>query len=293
MDKKRPAHIPDKFASFQNKLKSMSREQVRGLLFSDPNNYPEKVYKYYSNEVKEEFLRCVLIDSDFYLSSPTSFNDPFDTTARVKKDFPVGSLRKKIKSVVIKNYPKFSQNRVNDEVNNLMVEHKENPNRIKNLLKDMLSLIGVSCFSKTHKNILMWSHYANHHKGIVLEFDVIEDPATLSNLLEIDYSEDYPDYDYLSSNQKESYMKILTTKSKSWKYEEEWRMIHLDAAENYQKFEPSALTSVIFGCRAEKEFKLIVQSILKEREESGLPKVKTFNAVMDDSSYNLKFEETC
>ncbi len=31
---------------------------------------------------------------------------------------------------------------------------------------------GVFCLSETRTNLLMWSHYANHHKGIVIGFDV-------------------------------------------------------------------------------------------------------------------------
>ncbi len=32
--------------------------------------------------------------------------------------------------------------------------------------------IGVICFSSNYDNILMWSHYANNHKGICIEFDL-------------------------------------------------------------------------------------------------------------------------
>jgi hypothetical protein len=34
---------------------------------------------------------------------------------------------------------------------------------------------GVSCFSESWNSILMWSHYADRHKGICLGFDVPEE----------------------------------------------------------------------------------------------------------------------
>ena len=39
----------------------------------------------------------------------------------------------------------------------------------------ILSNIGICCLSKVPDSILMWSHYANHHKGIVVEFNTYQD----------------------------------------------------------------------------------------------------------------------
>lgn len=33
----------------------------------------------------------------------------------------------------------------------------------------------VTCFSETNDNFLMWSHYASSHKGVCLEFDIVDE----------------------------------------------------------------------------------------------------------------------
>jgi len=38
-----------------------------------------------------------------------------------------------------------------------------------------LEKYGVLCFSRSWNNVLMWSHYADRHKGICLGFDVLDE----------------------------------------------------------------------------------------------------------------------
>jgi len=46
---------------------------------------------------------------------------------------------------------------------------------IDRLTKKFLKSSYVSCFSETHNNFLMWSHYATKHSGICLEFNLNND----------------------------------------------------------------------------------------------------------------------
>jgi hypothetical protein len=41
---------------------------------------------------------------------------------------------------------------------------------LKLLRARMLAQIGILCLCKDHRNILMWSHYANEHRGFVVAF---------------------------------------------------------------------------------------------------------------------------
>ncbi|TOC13300.1 hypothetical protein CGJ90_24575, partial [Vibrio parahaemolyticus] len=47
--------------------------------------------------------------------------------------------------------------------------------------KSMTSSFGICSLSKTFENILMWSHYADNHKGFVVEF---ETPTNFAEFLE-------------------------------------------------------------------------------------------------------------
>jgi hypothetical protein len=78
---------------------------------------------------------------------------------------------------------------------------------------------GVLCFSEEKTDILQWAHYADRHKGICLGFDV---SGSQGKFGQVKYRTtrfpfpEKPDVDF-SWN-------LLSTKSKEWGYEREWRV---------------------------------------------------------------------
>jgi len=92
-------------------------------------------------------------------------------------------------------------------------------------LKDELNqTIGVLCFSKVSNNPVLWSHYADKHRGLGLGFDIpdewaVEVSYTGARLkAEMEHS--------LPSERRNSFgHKLLTTKFSHWRYEKEVRII--------------------------------------------------------------------
>ncbi len=78
---------------------------------------------------------------------------------------------------------------------------------------------GVLCFSEEKSDVLQWSHYAERHKGICLGFNVTVGQGKFGR---VQYETDRfpfpekPDLDFS--------WKLLSTKSKVWEYESEWRV---------------------------------------------------------------------
>lgn len=101
----------------------------------------------------------------------------------------------------------------------------------------------------------MWSHYADYHKGLCLEFDVLKDPNCLAPALPVIPVTQMPQYDHFKERDK-LIEKIIQPKAAFWEYEEEVRVIKTpkDIKNNCDiqafKFNPEALTKVIFGCKA-------------------------------------------
>ncbi|HTI69374.1 MAG TPA: DUF2971 domain-containing protein [Candidatus Limnocylindria bacterium] len=77
---------------------------------------------------------------------------------------------------------------------------------------------GVVCFSETHRNNLMWSHYSDSHRGFAIEFDRRAD-FLKALFLKVEYSDKRP---CVVSSPDEQ---ILATKSAEWRYEREWRLV--------------------------------------------------------------------
>ena len=57
-------------------------------------------------------------------------------------------------------------------------------------VQDVIAQRRIYCLTPIPNNILMWSHYADNHKGICLEFDT--SIRLFGTAREVDYRETYP-----------------------------------------------------------------------------------------------------
>lgn len=93
---------------------------------------------------------------------------------------------------------------------------------IRETKRELSEQNGVVCFSKTWKDPVLWSHYADKHRGVCLGFDV---PNVW--LHEVTYVEKRPPR---PPTLDEAFMKhLLFSKFAHWYYEQEYRaFVHLD-----------------------------------------------------------------
>jgi hypothetical protein len=78
---------------------------------------------------------------------------------------------------------------------------------------------GVLCFSEDKTDVLQWSHYADRHRGICLGFDVSGSQGKFGQVQYVTERLPWPDKLDIAFS-----WKLLTTKSKAWEYEREWRV---------------------------------------------------------------------
>ena len=93
---------------------------------------------------------------------------------------------------------------------------------LRNTRKQLSKQHGVLCMSRTWESPLMWAHYGDSHKGMVLGFDVPDHlyPA-------VEYVEKRPSREEMGlSNGKMSeatMRRLIKMKAKGWEYEQEHR----------------------------------------------------------------------
>lgn len=151
-------------------------------------------------------------------------------------------------------------------------------------------LLGVGIFSLSinPNNQLMWSHYADEHKGICLGFKEVNGSrlSDKEHLLPVIYSDELPEmnkdgfnvsmnfsmdengHPYTSSLKiafsDSTLQKAISTKPKCWAYEEEWRYVEPYPGE----FDwPGPLEEVIFGLKCTEERRYHYISLLEENIE--------------------------
>ena len=130
-------------------------------------------------------------------------------------------------------------------------------------------------------------HYGGKYKGFCLEFKTNAEPFL--NMKQVDYVDEIPEIDlkpiWINQDAK-SAMKLFHTKSNSWKYEKEWRII-VDKAGTLFTYKPDALKSVYFGPDIDNQSLEIVCLILVGQNQN----VKFWKGKRSQEKFEVLFEE--
>lgn len=249
---------------------------------------PSSVYRYEPiNNLTLKNLKSQVV----YFSSPQNFNDPYDCAINAEPKIPKDrELKQYLRSWLKRD---DVPQEVKDDIENY------NPDVIRStILKNATETIerersrflkkaGVLCFSATKSNTLMWSHYADWHKGFCFEFSTEHDP--FKKLLRVQYKSSIPKIDFVSSmkhQQNEAILDLFLTKSSDWKYEQEWRAIHTEAHTIYP-YPPESLLSISFGSECDDTLIEIVCLTIQGQN----PNVKFFKGKKAEKKFQITFDE--
>lgn len=139
---------------------------------------------------------------------------------------------------------------------------------------------GVTCFSDSPLNTLLWSHYGGGHRGVCLEFETAS--PGMNKFHPVRYSNDAPQINLVDIllGDHSAVLWGLLTKASCWSYEREWRAIHAKADTEYC-YGVEALTGVYLGARlSESEVDLICHIL------HGTP-AKLYRVSKRDRSFEL------
>ncbi|TLZ45374.1 MAG: DUF2971 domain-containing protein [Gammaproteobacteria bacterium] len=251
--------------------------------------HPRHLYKYRSVEPNDQQsvveLRDMVVESVLWMSSPEAFNDPADLQATWVIEGSAGELRTRIDALVKEQEPGLSFKQRERKVLDLMEKPREQLLRgVQVSYMEQRRTFGVCCFARDPRNVLMWSHYANRHKGVCLQYEFARDVPVLARALHVDYLEEgafQPINWAHAKDMREAIGDTLTRKHKRWEYEGEHRILLEGQAGTYLQLQPSALTGVIFGCHATEGVRGVVLNLLGERDSRGLQPVNLWQAHMD------------
>ena len=176
------------------------------------------------------------------------------------------------------------------EVGAAMLEKKEELRAIsiEKLAKDTNAKVGILSLSEKNDDLLMWSHYANSHKGICLEFGTFQ-PSLLDGARPVRYADEFPAmelYEIVVHEDLRKSASWMLTKAAQWGYEKEWRVLDFDDGPGPKSFPPACLTGVIVGCRIPETDRKTVSSWLLTRRCA----VAVYQAKQVSGHFRLKIE---
>ncbi len=159
--------------------------------------------------------------------------------------------------------------------------------------------IGIGSFSLANNETLLWSHYANDHRGVVLRYDFptsFLDNGSVLGVAAVSYLPNAIS-DWLSENihlyrddHKEFIFqllkKFLMAKAPSWSYEREARIVRLKAG--LFPLPRETLTHVIFGLQTSKADERLVRDLV----DKYYPQVKFGRVVRTNDDFGIGTTET-
>lgn len=287
-------------------------------------------FKYASYETAAR----VIASKKFRWSSPVNFNDPFDHQAGFVLDTdPVefaNLLTASIERIVFSDIEPtvqpaslfaaltFKFRSIRDrlpreqflkEMHEASMEsavnlqtHIQNFNRA---IQAELCHSRVFSVSERHDNVVMWSHYADEHRGVVFKLRCIDEiDNTLLAARRVIYTNSFASF--LSAEQYAMHLtgerpvdlaplcwEIAFIKHSDWAYEKEWR-VHLalldePAGDGYTTYseDERVFEAIYLGCRMQPDAIANMVDLIRK----SLPNTKIFRANKSTREFALSFTE--
>jgi len=206
-----------------------------------------------------------LAERAIWLAKPATFNDPFDCALTLDRSLYRSSIIHAITAGL-------QQGKIDGKSREKL--YKEWPGdgdafeTMRNGIPKILGEMGVCCFSESSTEILLWSHYADNHKGFCIEFDFQDGTLFRKNAKKVRYSDTIPKLsavDFSVPKREETFDILWLTKSSHWAYEKEWRVMMSEGDKNYAM--PSKITSIIFGAKMPESDRRKITEVLREDQE--------------------------
>lgn len=174
---------------------------------------------------------------------------------------------------------------------------KEFLDETKAQLTNMLDRNRILSLSSSPYELLMWSHYADEHKGICIEYDrencdLLMDKEHCQKVI-------YPNINektkikllplIFENNEQRDFLNtiIFARKASSWKYENEWRVVLEDTKKtNVQLLLNSIqIKSITFGLRTASHHKQAIYNMIKKIYDND---ISFYQAVKSNSKLAIE-----
>jgi hypothetical protein len=192
-----------------------------------------KIFRYY----KAKRGLSVLEDLELRASLATELNDPFELLPNIdpaqfdkrriemvlRQDYYIDSAyRKEGRQHGFTNKKDFKRWYLKDISRRAAALLPKIPRNVESVKRDFAASFSkywrLVCASLVHDSILMWSHYADNHTGLVLAFDTTQVPFSLISTdcwLTVKYSNKRADYAYSHKERQFSQKNVCSSSQQS------------------------------------------------------------------------------
>ena len=257
---------------------------------------PRYFYKYRS--FNDDHLK-LLQQNELYFPSPNKFDDPYDCRIPIRYDCeaPEDKRYSYWKQFNETHYPQLTPIEIEALTKSTCEAIRTKPDEVRangvRLSEIFLEHIGVYCVCDDYKNILLWSHYSDAHRGFLVGFDGIylsisaaqNQPYPIA-MYPVRYNHIYPNLNPYSMTLDQLLQGALCTKSDNWLYQHEYRFIWREGANQSLIIGDNIINRVILGCAISSTNKQRIIDILKKRTDHPY----LFQSMKTKDSFSLSFK---
>lgn len=255
-------------------------------------NMPEYLYKYRSMiGPAKKYVKDTVVGGTVFFAKPTDFNDPFDFAPALSLKATDREFATYLEGLYKRRMPLLSRTDRRASVSAVLRDKSRNHRSqlsidlVNKAVNDLAESIGIFSLSELPDHILMWSHYADSHRGVCLRFS--SRIAYFENAQKVIYQLERPVANLILDKPMVFQNKAALYKADMWNYEKEWRIIdHSIPGWGVHQFPPEALDGVIFGAKTSEADKALIREWAAERKLS----TEILQARIDKDSFRLKIE---
>lgn len=252
---------------------------------------PSSLYKYKS--LNRYTLEC-LNHSTVWMSDLQSLNDPYECYPTLDYEqmscnfFRKNSFREDFKAKLKVEISEEEHNSIitSDDMwdaYHSLCKSKQIKIKDKDIVFNELKQVWDSAILYARNNLricslterldstIMWSHYAEHHKGICIEYNFHNSNDAVQYIYPVSYTDDLFDFtfnfDFSSHKRRHRFTFAALQKATDWQYEKEWRVAFPNVNNSSNHYKTPIPTAIYLGSRYDEnpsEMKLALDKIIKK-----------------------------
>ncbi|KIY18186.1 DUF2971 domain-containing protein [Pseudomonas amygdali] len=227
-----------------------SRQKIEGMMDIKTPHIPKRLFKCRGFT---EYAITNFIEKTLFCASAATFNDPYECALQANfysgndVDHLLALAASELDSVQLEALKSVIESRFEKMSNEVSLAFRSK----------MMGIYKICSLSERIDSILMWSHYAEDHKGFAMEYDFHQLPRRdmyVRSLWPVLYDSEMLDVSHLfaSDDRSEDFNNLFGIaaaihKTEDWQYEKEWRLI---IHSNDELNVPAPLKAVYIGAKA-------------------------------------------
>jgi len=240
---------------------------------------PDALYKYRALASNEDIgrLRRMLLEGEVYLARGSEFNDPFDLSLRPSFEASNEQIRAYWDRDLKLRHPRMTKKVRRNEIKKFIKKYRgDRGAEALGLAHDRaLNQHGIFCLCGNVTNTLMWSYYADGHRGVAVRFATR--PLVTATVLKgigymvfpVDYEDSQPVPRFYTDTDEDYLRAVAATKSTDWRHEREVRLLLRDRP-GVTTVAASAIDGVVFGLRTPDHIKRRILRWTQQRPDQPI-----------------------